>query len=58
MPEGDCCLKVGGKVRKWKEGESFIFDDTIEHEAWNRTNEDRIVLLMDLNKKVLLKDFT
>ena len=58
IPEGDCCLKVGGMVRKWKEAESFIFDDTIEHEAWNRTSEDRIVLLMDLNKEVLLNDFT
>jgi beta-hydroxylase len=58
VPDGDCCLKVGGNVRKWKEGESFIFDNTIEHEACNRTNEDRIVLLMDLNKNVLLKDFT
>ena len=57
VPEGDCCLKVGGMIRKWKEGESFIFDDTIEHEAWNRTKDDRIVLLMDLNREVLLKNF-
>ena len=57
IPDGDCCLKVGGIVKKWEEGRSFIFDDTIEHEAWNRTNEERIVLLMDLNKNVLLNDF-
>lgn len=51
VPEGDCCLKVGGVTRKWKNGEAFIFDDTITHEAWNKTSEIRVVMLVDLVKK-------
>jgi ornithine lipid ester-linked acyl 2-hydroxylase len=53
VPEGDCCLRVGEKVMKWEEGAAFIFDDTIEHEAWNKTDQKRIVMLLDLNKEVL-----
>jgi aspartyl/asparaginyl beta-hydroxylase (cupin superfamily) len=29
-------------------GESFVFDDTIEHEAWNGSDELRVVLIVDL----------
>ena len=28
-------------------GEAFVFDDTIEHEAWNRSDQDRAVLIID-----------
>lgn len=53
VPEGDCCLRVGEDLFKWKEGAAFVFDDTIEHEAWNKTDEKRVVMLMDLNKELL-----
>jgi aspartyl/asparaginyl beta-hydroxylase (cupin superfamily) len=43
----DCGLRVGADVRAWREGESVIFDDTCEHEAWNRSTKPRIVLLLD-----------
>jgi aspartyl/asparaginyl beta-hydroxylase (cupin superfamily) len=29
------------------EGEAFVFDDTIEHEAHNPTGQDRAVLIVD-----------
>jgi aspartyl/asparaginyl beta-hydroxylase (cupin superfamily) len=48
VPEGDVCLRVGNETKKWKEGELMIFDDSFEHEAWNRTNEKRIVLMFDI----------
>lgn len=54
VPPGDCCLRVGAATWKWKEGRAFIFDDTIEHEAWNRTDQKRIVMLLDLKKDCLL----
>ncbi len=44
---GDCEFRVGGETRKWVEGQAFAFDDTIEHEAWNRTDKDRAVLILD-----------
>jgi hypothetical protein len=42
-----CGFRVGGEVRQWREGEAFVFDDTIEHEAWNDSGEDRAVLIID-----------
>lgn len=47
IPEGDLGLRCGNEVRSWEEGKVFIFDDRLEHEAWNRGKQDRIVLLLD-----------
>jgi aspartate beta-hydroxylase len=44
---GDCAFRVGGETREWREGEAFAFDDTIEHEAWNKSSRDRAVLILD-----------
>lgn len=44
----DCSFRVGGDTREWRVGEAFAFDDTIEHEAWNRSDEPRIVLILDV----------
>lgn len=59
-----CFLRVGGETRSWKEGESFAFDDTIEHEAWNGSEHLRVVLIFDvwnpylsLAEQQLLKQF-
>jgi aspartate beta-hydroxylase len=47
VPEG-CALVVGGERHEWREGESVLFDDTYEHEAWNRGGETRVVLIADV----------
>jgi aspartyl/asparaginyl beta-hydroxylase (cupin superfamily) len=47
VPEG-CWFRVGGQTRFWKPGEAFVFDDTIEHEAMNPTDELRVVFIFDL----------
>jgi aspartyl/asparaginyl beta-hydroxylase (cupin superfamily) len=47
VPEG-CGFRVGNEVRPWVEGEALIFDDTIEHEAWNTSGVLRVVLLFDI----------
>lgn len=44
----DCRFRVGGETRPWREGEAFAFDDTIEHEAWNDSDQPRIVLIFDV----------
>jgi aspartate beta-hydroxylase len=46
VPDG-CTFRVGGETRPWVEGEAFVFDDTIEHEAVNPTDRDRAVLILD-----------
>jgi aspartate beta-hydroxylase len=44
----DCALNVGGEIHQWREGRAVIFDDTYEHEAWNRSQQTRVVLIFDL----------
>jgi len=44
----DCALRVGNETRPWRAGELVIFDDSIEHEAWNHSKELRVVLLFDI----------
>ena len=46
VPPG-CAFRVGAETREWREGEAFAFDDTIEHEAWNESGQDRAVLILD-----------
>jgi aspartate beta-hydroxylase len=46
IPEGDTAIRVDTETRGWKDGEMMIFDDTFEHEAWNRTKTPRAVLLL------------
>jgi len=43
----DCAISVGGEIHEWKEGRCVSFDDTFEHEAWNRSNETRVVMILD-----------
>lgn len=44
----DCALHLlGVGEHHWREGELMMFDDTFEHEAWNRSNSHRLILLMD-----------
>jgi aspartate beta-hydroxylase len=48
VPEGDCAIRVADQTRRWQEGKCLVFDDYFVHEAWNHTDEDRIVLIVDL----------
>lgn len=47
VPPG-CGFRVGGETRAWQEGRAFAFDDTIEHEAWNDSDQLRAVLIFDV----------
>lgn len=47
VPAG-CWLRVGNETRRWQVGEVTIFDDTIEHEARNESDELRVVLIFDV----------
>lgn len=65
VPPG-CGFRVGGEVREWEEGKAFAFDDTIEHEAWNDSDQLRAVLIFDVwnpyltevERKLLAEYFT
>jgi aspartate beta-hydroxylase len=43
-----CTFRVGNEMRDWHKGRAWLFDDTIEHEAWNRSSETRVILLFDI----------
>lgn len=43
----DCAINVGGELHEWKEGRCVSFDDTFEHEAWNRSDRTRVVMILD-----------
>jgi beta-hydroxylase len=49
IPE-ECGLRVGTETQRWENGKCIVFDDTIEHEAWNNGNSDRTVLLIDFKR--------
>jgi aspartyl/asparaginyl beta-hydroxylase (cupin superfamily) len=47
VPPG-CGFRVGNDTREWVEGKAWVFDDTIEHEAWNDSDVLRTVLIFDI----------
>ena len=44
----NCRLRVGNEVRNVEAGKMLIFDDSIEHEAWNDSDETRVILLFEI----------
>jgi aspartate beta-hydroxylase len=48
VPKGDLGMRFGDEVVKWEVGKPLFFDDAYEHEVWNNTNEERVVLLFDI----------
>jgi aspartyl/asparaginyl beta-hydroxylase (cupin superfamily) len=47
VPAG-CRFRVGGETREWRVGTGWVFDDTIEHEAWNDSDLPRAILIFDV----------
>jgi len=47
VPRGDAGIRVGGETRRWVAGECLVFDDRFEHEAWNKADAERLVLVVD-----------
>ena len=47
VPPG-CGFRVGNETREWVEGKAWVFDDSIEHEAWNSSREPRVILIFEV----------
>lgn len=43
-----CGFRVANDVREWKVGEGWVFDDSIEHEAWNDSDLLRVILIFEI----------
>jgi len=50
IPKGEVALKCNNVIKYWQNGKSFIFDDSLIHGAWNKSNFDRYVLIVDFVK--------
>jgi hypothetical protein len=50
---GKCRFRVGNDVREWQEGRAWVFDDSINHEAWNDSDRTRVILLFDIARPEL-----
>jgi aspartate beta-hydroxylase len=48
VPENCGALRAGGEARPWRAGECLIFDDSYIHEAWNHSEQTRVVLIFDI----------
>ncbi len=46
VPPG-CEIRVGQSKRTWREGRVLQFEDSFEHEVWNRGTTRRAILIMD-----------
>ncbi len=55
VPSG-CGFRVGNDTREWVEGKAWVFDDTMEHEAWNLSSETRVILLFEIWRPELTDD--
>ena len=49
----DCRFRVGAETRTWRRGQAWVFDDTIEHEAMNDSDRDRIILIFDVKQPAI-----
>ena len=47
IPE-NCGFRVGETTIEWREGQMIAFDDTVQHEAWNRSDNNRVLLIFDI----------
>jgi aspartyl/asparaginyl beta-hydroxylase (cupin superfamily) len=54
VPPG-CGFRVGAETRAWEAGTAWAFDDTIEHEAWNDSDQPRAILIVDAWNPLLTK---
>ena len=54
VPEpGACHITVNGEDRAWREGRSFVFDDTFTHSVWNECTLPRVVLMVDVERPLV-----
>ena len=47
VPPG-CGMRVSREARSWEEGKCLVFDDSFEHESWNRSSSTRFILFLDI----------
>ncbi len=46
-------IRVANEIRTWPQGKCIVFDDSFEHEVWNKSDITRIVLIVDVWNPIL-----
>ncbi len=49
-----CWIRVDDQICHWEEGKCIVFDDFFEHEVWNKTDQQRVVLFFDVDRPMHL----
>ncbi len=49
-----CIMRVDDQICQWQKGKCLVFDDTYDHEVWNKTDQERVVLLIDVDRPMKL----
>jgi len=47
-PSETCGIRIDGEDHGWREGEFLVFDETFNHEAWNRSDRPRVILFLQV----------
>lgn len=47
-------VQVGGHVNRWRENKLFIFDDTLQHQSCNQSDEVRYCMFVDILRPSLM----
>lgn len=47
-------IRIRDRFYTWKEGESVLFDDSWDHEVFNKSDGDRVVLIVDIRRPMPL----
>jgi aspartyl/asparaginyl beta-hydroxylase (cupin superfamily) len=48
-------IRIKDEMYTWKEGDAVMFDDTWNHEVFNESSEDRVILLVDTMRPLPLR---
>ena len=51
VPDGDVAFSVRGETHRWVEGKTWVFNDRLHHEAWNNTQYNRYILVIDFKRE-------
>lgn len=47
-------MRVKDTIHRWEEGKGIIFDDSLEHEVYNKSDQTRVVLIVDFLRPMSL----
>jgi aspartyl/asparaginyl beta-hydroxylase (cupin superfamily) len=52
IPEGDVGFWIDGNIYRWTVGKLFSFNITKDHQGFNNTDKNRVLLVMDFDSEI------